>query len=324
MPIALGDVGEGIDETAGGQLVGTNFQHAPIEQTLLQHPDRLPGAVERVGRQQAQFAVDHDLVERSMRFDRRQAAKLEKAVVPQLQRTLGADHRHTLRQAVDGSLQQARLLRQRLLAAHGFTDLDLGDVGIEHHQAAFLGRPLADLHPATVVEAVHGRLVTLAAVFFDDQPGAFGQPAHFGQARSGIDARAGTAPQRLEAAIEQHDALIAVEQHEGVGNALDGVDQMLMRRLGAQARVAEQTVAGLELGHGLVQRIGALADLLGQLHRMLEGCIGRIAPRAAALDALDQGGVDATQFLVFAFELGQPGQRINGHIVLLGGQWRRR
>ena len=61
-----------------------------------------------------------------------------------------------------------------------------------------------------------------------------------------------------------------------------------MGRFGAQARFAEQMVAGLEFGHGLVQGIGALTHLLGQHHRMLERGVRIIAPGDAGLDAFDQ------------------------------------
>ena len=111
-------------------------------------------------------------------------------------------------------------------------------------------------------------------------------------------------------------------------HALDGIDQMLMRSFGTQAGVAEQAVAGFQFGHRLVQRIGAFAHLLGQLYRMLEGGVRRVAPGAAGLDSLDQRRVDAPQLMVFALELGLPVELLNGHLFLqpvhLAGRWRRR
>ncbi len=259
-----------------------------------------------------------------MRLDRRQPAEFEEASVPQFQRALGTDHGHPLGQVVDRSLQQARLLCQCLLAAHGFADLHLGDVGVEDDQPTLARRPLADLHPAPVVQPVDGRLVALAAVLLDDQSGALGQLAHVDQPRAGVDTRAGAAPQRLETTIEQHDALLVVEQHEGIGNALDGIDQVLVGGFRPQARVAEQLIAALEFGHRLVQRIGTLAYLLGQFHRMLEGCIGRITPGAAGLDPFDQGGVDARQLAVLALQLGLARQQVNERPALQADQWRHR
>ncbi len=168
MTVALGDIGKGIDETAGGQWVRTNLQHPTVEQPLFQFANRPAAGVTAVGREQGQLAVGHDFLERSMRLDRRQPAELEEASVPQLQRAFGADHRHALGQVVHRPLQQPRLLRQRLLAAHGLADLHLGDIGVENHQPAFAGWPLADLHPATVVQPVHRGFVALATVLLHD------------------------------------------------------------------------------------------------------------------------------------------------------------
>ncbi len=324
MTVALGDIGKGIDETAGGQWVRTNLQYPTIEQPLFQFANRPAAGVTAVGREQGQLAVGHDFLERSMRLDRRQPAELEEASVPQLQRAFGADHRHALGQVVHRPLQQPRLLRQRLLAAHGLADLHLGDIGVENHQPAFAGRPLADLHPATVVQSVHRGFVALATVLLHDEAGAFGHAPHLGQARAGIDARAGACPKRFEAAVEQHDALIAVEQHEGVGDALDGVHQMLVSGFRAQAGIAEQLVAALEFSHRLIQGIGALAHLLGQFHRVLEGRVGGIAAGTAGFHTLDQCRIDALELVVFPFEFGLPRQQLSDSPVLPVGQWRHR
>src|SRR3546814_6651448 len=54
MAVALGDVSEGIDEAAGGQRMGANFQHAAIEQELLKLADRPAAGVTAVGCEQGQ------------------------------------------------------------------------------------------------------------------------------------------------------------------------------------------------------------------------------------------------------------------------------
>src|SRR5690606_31079281 len=186
-----------------------------------------------------ELAIGHDLGEGSVRLDRRQPAELEEAAIPQFQAAVSTDHRHALRKVVHGALQQTRLLRQGLFAAHGFADFYLGDIGIEHHQPALAGGSLADLHPAPIVQAVDRGLVALAAVLFGDQATAVSQPAHVRQAGAAVDASACAVPQRLEAAVEEDDALVLVEQYEGIGNALYGVDQVLMRGFRTHAGVAE-------------------------------------------------------------------------------------
>lgn len=245
-------------------------------------------------------------------------------MVPQLEGAFGADHGHALGQVVHGALQQARLLRQGLLAAHGFADLQFGDVGVEDHQPAFAGGPFADLHPAPVVQAVEAVLVVAAALFFDDQPGALGQATDLVEAGAADDSGAAAGPEGFEAAVEQDDALLGVEQDEGVGDALDGVHQVLVGGLGTQAGIAEQAVAGLEFGHGLVQRVGAFTHLFGQHHGMLEGGIGPFATGSAGFHPFDQGGVDAPQLGVLPLQLGEPGALFSVRHGGCGGRWRRR
>ncbi|MCY1492669.1 hypothetical protein D9M68_264780 [compost metagenome] len=303
--------------------MGADFQHAPVEQALLQLAHRAAVGVARGGAEGRQLAVGHHLGERPVRLDRRQPAELQEAPVPQLQRALGVDHGDALGQVVHRALQQVRLLRHRLFAAQGLALLDLGDVGVEDHQPALAGRPLADPHPAAVVQAVKG-LGVAALVFLDDQPGALRQALDLGQPGAGADPRATARPERLEAAVEQHNALLLVEQHEGVGNALDGIEQVLVGGLGTQAGGAEQLVAGLQLGHRLVQRVGALAHLLGEGHRVLEGPVGIVAARAAGLDAFDQRGVDALQLALVLLQRGDPRLQLSARIDREAGRWRRR
>ncbi|MNZ65953.1 hypothetical protein D3C78_841570 [compost metagenome] len=174
------------------------------------------------------------------------------------------------------------------------------------------------------MQAVEGALLLGAAVFLDHQPGADRQALDLGQAHAAADAALQVAPQRLEAAVEQQDALLGVEQHEGVGDALDGVDQVLVGGLGAAARLAEQRIAGLQLGHRPVQRVGALAHLLGEHHRVLEGGVGVGALRTGGLDALDQCGVDPFQLEVARFQLGEPDAQLSGTGPVRVGRWRRR
>ncbi len=97
-----------------------------------------------------------------------------------------------------------------------------------------------------------------------------------------------------------------------------------MRGFRAQPRIAKQLVAALEFGHRLIQSIGALADLLGQLHRMLKRRIGGIPPGATGLDALDQRSVDALELEVFPLEFGLPRQQLSDLPGLPVCQWRHR
>ncbi|VFS93578.1 Uncharacterised protein [Pseudomonas aeruginosa] len=321
--IALGDVGEGVDEAAGGQRVGTDLQHPAIEQALLAGTQRTSLGVPVARREQRQFALRHDLGEGPVPGDRRQPTEFQEAPVPQLQHAVGADHRHALGEVVHRPLQQVRLLRQRLLAARGLAELDLGDVAVEHRQPAVAGRPFAHPQPALVAQAVQGLLVA-AALLLDDQTAAARQPVQFGAAHARTDPRPAVDPQRAEALVEQHDALLRIEQDEGVGDAFDGVEQMLVGGLGTQASVTEQLVAGLQFEHRLAQRVGALADLLGQHHGILESAVGLVALRGARLDASDQRLVDPLQLVPLFFEGDDPRLQLSdGHLRGVG-QWRPR
>ncbi|MCY1286236.1 hypothetical protein D3C80_620390 [compost metagenome] len=167
-------------------------------------------------------------------------------------------------------------------------------------------------------------VVVAAAVLLDYQAGALGQPADLRQPSTAADARASAGPEGLEAAVEEDDALLAVEQHEGVGDAFDGVDQVLVGGFRAQPGVAEQPVAGLEFGHGLVEGVGALADLFGQHHRMLEGRIAVVGARGAGFHPLDQRRVDPPQLAVLLFQGGQARLLFSGSHCDPGGRWRLR
>jgi hypothetical protein len=120
------------------------------------------------------------------------------------------------------------------------------------------------------------------------------------------------------------DALLAVEQHEAIGDALDGIDQVLVGGFRAQTRIAEQLVAGLQLGHRLVQRIGAFAHLLGEHYRVLESRIGIVAARMDRFDPLDQRGIDAFELVVILFQRRAAGLQLGDISLGRDGQWRLR
>ncbi len=217
-----------------------------------------------------------------------------------------------------------RLLRDRLFAAHGFAEFDVGDVDEQNHPPAFLGRPLADLQPAPVLQAIQQVFIGMPARLFGEQAVAHHQALDLAQAHASVDSYSALAPERLETTVEQHNALLGVEQHKCVGNAFDGIDQVLVRRFRTQAGFAEQMIAGLEFGHGLVQRIGALAHLLGQHDRMLEGRVRIIAASHPGFDPLDQRTIDALQFVVFKTQPGEFGLQFSDVLGHGRGQWQRR
>ena len=160
--------------------------------------------------------------------------------------------------------------------------------------------------------------------FFSEQPGGGHQPLDLGQAHAGVDPHPAVAPERLETAVEQHDPLVRIEQHERIGNALDRIDQMLMRGFRAQASFAEQVIARLEFSHGLIQRVGAFTHLLGQHHRMLERRVRVVATSDAGLDPLDQRAIDALQFVVVALQAGDLCLKLSGVQGTGLGQWQPR
>ena len=284
-----------------------HLQHPAIAQMLLAGQHRRALLRAAVGREQLQFAVFHHLVERAVGFNRRQPGQFQEAAVPDFQRALVIHHRHALRQAVDGALQQPGLLLQRLLAPRLLGLLEVGDIGVHDHQPAFAGRPFADLHPALVTQLVQ-QMAVGGGVSIDDQPGAQRHALDLTQRGTLGDTHVGALPERGKAAVVEHDALVLVEQHEGIGHAFDGVDQVVVGFLGAGAGIAQQAVAGLQLGHGVVQRLGAFAHLFSQLHRVLKRRVAFGALTGAGFDPLDQRGVDAFEFAVFraqGFQLGQ-------------------
>jgi hypothetical protein len=206
----------------------------------------------------------------------------------------------------------------------GFTEFDVGDVGEQDHPPAFLGRPLADLQPTPVLQAIQHRLVRLAAGFFAEQTVGGHQALDLGKTHPRDDPHPTVGPERLETAVEQDDPLLFVKQHECIGNALDRIDQVPMGRLRPQPRFPQQMVAGLEFGHGLVQRIGTLTHLLGQHHRMLEGCVRVVATSHAGFHPLDQRVVDAPQLVVFVLQGGELRLQLSDGRGRDGGQWQLR
>ncbi len=118
--------------------------------------------------------------------------------------------------------------------------------------------------------------------------------------------------------------MLLVEQHKRIGDAFDGIDQVPVGRFRPQPRLAQQVIAGLEFGHGLVQRIGALANLLGEHHRVLERRIRVIAPGYAGLHPFDQRLVDAPQLAIFMLQGSELGLQLNDGRGRDVGQWQLR
>ena len=324
LPVTLSDIGEGVNEATGGQWMSAHLQHATVKQTQLQLLNALATRITTGRRQQGQIAVGHNFGERSVRIDRRQAAEIKKAVIPQLQLPFGIDHRHALREVVHDPLQQPRLLRQGLFAAQGFAEFDLGDVGVENHQPALTGRPLADLHPAPVIKEIEQVVITTAALLFHHQAGALAQAFDLGQPRTATNPRAAASPERFETTVEQDNALLAVEQHKSVGDTFNCIDQMLVSSFSAQACITEQLVAGFQLSHGLIERISALTHLLGQHHRMLEGSVSIIATRMHRLNPLNQRGIDAPELVVLQFQGDTARLQLGSISHGQGGRWQLR
>lgn len=81
----------------------------------------------------------------------------------------------------------------------------------------------------------------------------------------------------------------------------------------------------IQFDEGMLQGLGALADLLGQQHRVLEGGIGGAAGDAAGLDPLDQRRADPPQPSVLLLQRALPlagrGDRLRGAAEI---QWRPR
>ena len=139
-----------------------------------------------------------------------------------------------LAQIVDGGDATLLALDQPL-----FVQLDLGDVGADRNVAAVLGAPLADVHPASVVELRFegararrlGRLRGLAVVVgdggADDRLSSHGDDRFV--RRAGDHRFVGQVMQRLKVRIAQHQAIVGVPQHERFRYGLDGVAQPQIR-----------------------------------------------------------------------------------------------
>ena len=106
--------------------------------------------------------------------------------------------------------------------------------------------------------------------------------------------------------------MVTVEQDKAVGNAFDGVTEPLAGGFRLFPGPVDRGVAGLELLHGVIECVGALAHLLGQDHRVLERRVGLGFVRHARLHPHDQGVANPTQPQVFRF------QRVNALLQLLG------
>ena len=137
-------------------------------------------------------------------------------------------------QIVDGGDPALLAFDQLLLV-----QLDLGDVGADRDVAAVLGAPLADVHPAAVVElrlegARAGRLaVVVGDGGADDRLAARGDDGFVG--RAGGDRLVRQVMQLLKIRIAQHQAVVGVPQHERFRDGLDGVAQPQVRRDGLLA-----------------------------------------------------------------------------------------
>ncbi len=121
--------------------------------------------------------------------------------------------------------------------------------------------------------------------------------------------------------VDQIGVQVGDQRRDVVGNQTNLV---LVGSLGPLPGLAEQPVDRLEFGHGLVQRIGAFAHLLGQHHRMLERGVWIVAPGHARLDALDQCVIDALQLVVLVLQPGQLGLQFSDRQEAGCGQWRPR
>ncbi len=104
----------------------------------------------------------------------------------------------------------------------------------------------------------------------------------------------------------------------------DQANLVLVRGLGPLPGLAEQVVHRLQLGHGLAQRIGALAHLLGQHHRMLKRRVRVVAAGDPGLDTFDQRTIDALQLMVLLLQPGHLGLQVSDRQEAGCGQWRRR
>lgn len=121
--------------------------------------------------------------------------------------------------------------------------------------------------------------------------------------------------------VDQIGVQVSDQRRYIIGNQANLV---LVGGLGPLSGLAEQAVDGLELGHGLVQGIGAFTYLLGQHHGMLKRRIGIVAPGYPRLDAFDQRTVDPLQLLVFVLQPGDLGLQFSARQEAGCGQWRPR
>ncbi|MNG23008.1 hypothetical protein D3C84_1075620 [compost metagenome] len=99
---------------------------------------------------------------------------------------------------------------------------------------------------------------------------------------------------------------------------------MPVRGFSSQARFAEQVIARLEFGHGLVQGVGALTHLFGQHHRMLERRVGVVASGDTGLDPFDQRTVDPLQLVVVMLQAGDLRLQLSDVQGTGLGQWQPR
>ena len=210
-----------------------------------------------------------------------------------------------LERALRGAQVDDRL-HQPLLAVHQlfFVPLDGGDVGADRDVAAVLGAPLADVQPAAVLElGLEGARAWHLA--FARHLGAHDRLAAGGDhdvvGGSGLDRLVGEVVQLLEVGIAQHQAVVGVPQHEGLGNGLDGV---------AQPQVGFDGPLDQRLLLGDVD--GDADQVRGDFARLLDQLAARAQPDPVAVGVAHAEGVVDRRGLGFG-ELG--GELIEVQVV---------
>ena len=320
-----GDVGEADDEAAVGHLAGRKVEararpgcggraRAAARRRARTQAASVSGASPATWRRRwSAKAAKPRPTRRSCIGGARSVAQ---AGVPADEPALGVEDGDALVDVVEGGADQDRLLVEELVALLPLELDELGDVGMEDRGAAAGGALLADLHPAVgggldvegrrrqavVAEALAHPLGPAAAVG-EGEMRARGRPADvLDEAEAGREVGAEVGQRLAEAAVGQHEPVVAAEEGEALAHRLDRVGEVGARRLGLGHRQAEAGVRLVEQVEGALEVAGPLAHLLLEHQRPLELGVGRAALVGRLLDAVHEDGDDLEELGVLPLD----------------------
>ena len=138
--------------------------------------------------------------------------------------------------------------------------------------------------------------------------------------QAGADHAALIGKQIQKTAIAARQGVVRPPQGKAVGNGVHRHIQPALRGFGGALGLGQGKVGRFQLGHGLLQRAGALLNAVLQLNRHLKKSKRVAIVGQALLHPAHQRGVDFFQFGVFPLQGGQT-QRVAVDVVHAGSPY---